>query len=352
MEATNDKPADIASDATASSWDRVKAMLGSEKGEKKSIAQLKLRYDFGSKTMISEGPIGRPKWPEQASKYGVARSARNILDAMGVHRSANDGKSRLNASASGEYGDLELRPGVRFGEGTEHKRTEPMLLIRKGARTLTLAHKKKTKGRSSEQKLAEMSRRFALSSTLASVSRNIHHAAGDPARLRFATRSATSEPYTDGRSTTTPLGEQRSATELGAVADESSASIPAARQLANVANADVCRQDPSDEPAPTPAFQGPLSSLRFSSESLLSPAMMKIALLVAVLAAALVQVLVSCGGGGAAALYGLSLTRATTVAFPSASPPLWPLAPPPAARGRRWCSRTNRTERRRRHRRS
>ena len=111
------------------------------------MAQLKLRSGFGSRTVISEGPS---KWPEQPSKYGGAQAARDLLDAMGVHRSADGGKrgtSQLNASASGEYGSLELRPGVRFGEGTEQKRTEPMLLIRKGTRSLTLAQKKK-KGRS------------------------------------------------------------------------------------------------------------------------------------------------------------------------------------------------------------
>ena len=76
---------------------------------KEKMAQLKLRSGFGSRTVISEGPS---KWPEQPSKYGGAQAARDLLDAMGVHRSADGGKrgtSQLNASASGEYGALEQR---------------------------------------------------------------------------------------------------------------------------------------------------------------------------------------------------------------------------------------------------
>ena len=56
---------------------------------------------------------------------------------MGVNDAGATTQS--NASASGEYGGLELRPGVVIEGGTLQIRSEPVLFIRQGERTLKLA---------------------------------------------------------------------------------------------------------------------------------------------------------------------------------------------------------------------
>ena len=97
---------------------------------------VKLRSAIGSKTTITEGPAA---WPEQSIESGFtgASKARSILAKMGVNDAGATTQS--NASASGEYGGLELRPGVVIEGGTLQIRSEPVLFIRQGERTLKLA---------------------------------------------------------------------------------------------------------------------------------------------------------------------------------------------------------------------
>ena len=98
---------------------------------------VKLRSAIGSKTTITEGPAA---WPEQSLESGFtgASKARSMLAKMGVNDAG--GSSSSNGSASGEYGGLELRPGIVVEGGAVQIRSEPVLFIRQGQRTLKLAH--------------------------------------------------------------------------------------------------------------------------------------------------------------------------------------------------------------------